>query len=785
MDIIKGSAPASKINVAYFEAWNGNRECLKMDVDQVPKDLYSHIHFAFADITPDFKIDTTNIQQQFDIFKGMTGIKKIISFGGWDFSNMPGTFRILREATKPANRATFVNNLVDFVKANNLDGIDLDWEYPGAPDIPDIPPGDPEEGNNYYQTLISLKQQIGSGKTVSFAAPASFHYLKSFPVKEMSEAIDYIIYMTYDLHGQWDAGNKWTSPGCESGNCLRSHVNETETKDALAMITKAGVPSGKVVVGVSSYGRSFKMAAAGCDGPNCEFTGTNRVSEAAPGRCTKTGGYISNAEIDEILKSDRVTRKWDADGSNMLVYDSTEWVAYMDEDLKKTRSAFYSSYNFAGTTDWAIDLQKFWGGDGGGGGGGDDYGSDSTPYINPDFMPCTATFRAFQELQDSKGKIPAHCMNKYILDVEIAVMDSALKKYKDLVDGGYDSKFETYTTYIKRQVPDQVDMFVGENGNKYFTCKETKELQCCSDCTYVFCMNNCNNSPTCDGGFTTEEIPCPTNLRDGDVGPGSSVPNAMFEIKDEVNFFKDIFDKFGIERSWLKFDKKKVKVSADGCQYTGSDVLNCIERGTTYWSGYPVEDKIEIFNPKDLVGQGYGESMDLLSRLRVFQGNEFDEFEMMIDGLSWADMADAAIMPAIILEQAVESMDKVVTTADEIKKAEREALILSFVSGLLFFVPFIGGAITGGALAPLRAILSMVGNLGEAALTVYGIVQDPDSAFMAIFSALAGAALGRGGFREAAQSRRGMTGDSITKLGVPVKNRLDSVDKLRSYCSIR
>jgi GH18 family chitinase len=63
----------------------------------------------------------------------------------------------------------------------------------------------------------------------------------------MGKALDYIIFMSYDLHGQWDYGNKWSSPGCESGNCLRSHVNETETKDALSMITKAGVDSSKVV----------------------------------------------------------------------------------------------------------------------------------------------------------------------------------------------------------------------------------------------------------------------------------------------------------------------------------------------------------------------------------------------------------------------------------------------------------------------------------------------------------------------------------------------------------
>lgn len=63
--------------------------------------------------------------------------------------------------------------------------------------------------------------------------------------------------MTYDLHGQWDYGNANAQPGCSAGNCLRSDVNLTETINSLSMITKAGVPSSQVVVGVTSYGRSF------------------------------------------------------------------------------------------------------------------------------------------------------------------------------------------------------------------------------------------------------------------------------------------------------------------------------------------------------------------------------------------------------------------------------------------------------------------------------------------------------------------------------------------------
>lgn len=131
-ELKKGPAPDKKMKVAYFEAWNGNRPCLHMDVTDIDTSAYTHIHFAFAEVTRDFKVDISKVQKQFDKFKAMDGIKKIISFGGWDFSALPGTFDILREAVKPANRNTFKQNVVDFVKANNLDGVDLDWEYPGV-----------------------------------------------------------------------------------------------------------------------------------------------------------------------------------------------------------------------------------------------------------------------------------------------------------------------------------------------------------------------------------------------------------------------------------------------------------------------------------------------------------------------------------------------------------------------------------------------------------------------------------------------------------------------------
>ncbi|KAH9231439.1 glycoside hydrolase family 18 protein [Colletotrichum gloeosporioides 23] len=357
MTIVQSGPPAQFIKLGYFEGFNlGSRDCLNMDATQVDPS-FTHLHFAFGMISDKFEIYQENelAEFQFKQFKKIKGPKRIISFGGWVFSAEAPNYPIFRNGVKAENRNKLADNLVKYVVDNDLDGLDLDWEYPSAPDLPDIPAGDVSEAADYLRLLALLRSKLPKGKTLSIAAPASFWYLKQFPIKAMAELLDYIVYMTYDLHGQWDAGNQWASPGCPTGNCLRSHINRTETMGALTMITKAGVPSNKVLVGVSSYGRSFQMVDPSCTGPNCQFTGDRATSYARKGRCTQTGGYIANAELSEIGG-----RTWtDAESNSKIMVDGDLWVSYMDNDLKESRTQLYKRYNMGGTIDWAVDLVKF------------------------------------------------------------------------------------------------------------------------------------------------------------------------------------------------------------------------------------------------------------------------------------------------------------------------------------------------------------------------------------------------------------------------------------------
>ncbi|KAF8129376.1 glycoside hydrolase superfamily [Mycena galopus ATCC 62051] len=359
-NIISAKSPPSEfLSVAYFEAFNSQRSCLNMNVRQIDTTKYSHIHFAFLDLTTAFAVDTSQFQDSFNNFVALTGVKRILSFAGWTMSTDTATYTIFRNAvSSAANRQTFASNLVTFVKKYGLDGVDIDWEYPGEQDIPGIPPDSAGDGQNLAAFLALLKPLLPSGVSLSIAVPAGYWYLRAFPIGTMSGSLDYIIFMTYDLHGQWDYQSAFDDPGCPLGSCLRSHVNLTETLNSLSMITKAGVNSNKLIVGVASYGRAFEMTTAGCTGPMCTFTGP--ASGATPGSCTQTAGYIANAEIDKIIAAGVTQTSHDAaSDSDILVYNSIQWVAYMTNATKASRTSVYQGLNMGGTSDWAVDLQSF------------------------------------------------------------------------------------------------------------------------------------------------------------------------------------------------------------------------------------------------------------------------------------------------------------------------------------------------------------------------------------------------------------------------------------------
>ncbi|RLV93540.1 hypothetical protein JA1_002248 [Spathaspora sp. JA1] len=303
-----------------------------MDID--PK--YDIVHYSFAKITSNFDI---SVGYGFEEFLQITAKKKI-AIGGWEDSTNPSSYHLFREAVKDANRPTFVKNILKFVNKHNLDGVDFDWEYPEAPDIPNIPAGNKNEGQLYNQLFKDLKakQKIN----LSVAIPASPWYLKGFPLTDMDKNMDYFVLMNYDYYGQWDYGKQGI--GC--------HADKRNTTEAIKMIVKSGINTKKLYGGVANYARTYKLQNTGCTTFGCPFTGPESGASAGP---------ITNSPsvmLENELKATGPYKRWtDTDSwCDVLTYNGgTEWAAWMKEGKRNELETWYKDIGLGGSALWSVN----------------------------------------------------------------------------------------------------------------------------------------------------------------------------------------------------------------------------------------------------------------------------------------------------------------------------------------------------------------------------------------------------------------------------------------------
>ncbi|GEQ66991.1 hypothetical protein JCM33374_g654 [Metschnikowia sp. JCM 33374] len=336
-----GTSPARKAStfkrVAYWSDTSGGSY---MDVNTVGD--YDIVQYAFATISgTDLSIGVGSGFEQFKTIRA----KKVVSFGGWEFSTNPSTYRIMRLAVSDKYRSAFARIVVNFLHRHNLDGVDFDWEYPEAPDIPNIPPGIRGDGDRYAKLLREIKD-LDRSKTVSVAIPASYWYLKGSPLAKLDAVVDYFIFMNYDYVGQWDHGKPATGVGC--------HADRSLTEQAIKMIVKSGIDTTKVYGGSANYGRSFRLQDKNCKSYGCPFSG----SPAMPGELTDTPGFSS---IGEINQSELSESHFNATSKcfHAVFNNKQDWVAWMKEsDIQYTEDWYRKDIGLGGSVLWVVNYYK-------------------------------------------------------------------------------------------------------------------------------------------------------------------------------------------------------------------------------------------------------------------------------------------------------------------------------------------------------------------------------------------------------------------------------------------
>ncbi|KAJ4245209.1 hypothetical protein NW762_014079 [Fusarium torreyae] len=338
--------------IGYYGSGGASRSCNSMVPSSFPQGIYTHIYFAFGSIDPKtFQVVPSNKQDE-KLYRQLRALKTRdigqelwLSIGGWTFSDdgspTATTFSDLVNADE-TYQMVFFASLTLFMQTWGFTGIDIDWEYPVASDRN----GRESDFKAYPRFLKRLKSALDDYKYgLSVTLPTSYWYLQHFDLENIEPSVDWFNFMSYDLHGAWDIGNKWT------GAFVGAHTNLTEIKSSLDLLWRNKVSPSKVVLGLAFYGRAVTLASSSCSEPGCPY-----VSAADAGECSGEAGILFNSEISQLISDKKLKPKLYKDAAiKTIQWNDDQWVSYDDKDTWKLKANFLKSQCLSGILVWAVD----------------------------------------------------------------------------------------------------------------------------------------------------------------------------------------------------------------------------------------------------------------------------------------------------------------------------------------------------------------------------------------------------------------------------------------------
>lgn len=195
----------------------------------------THMAIAFATIheensLPFLSPDVINgIQKiQAEITDQNADTKLLLSVGGAGYDGF------CQASSTDSSRKLFTKEVIKLINEFSLDGIDLDWEFPGESALGIASCKNCKE--DFILLLEELRQQLKPPLLLTVAAGSNRYF--GIDIKRMRKAVDYVFVMTYDLGPM--------------------HSSIYLSKLFINMWHILGIPENKLCIGVPLYGRNLK-----------------------------------------------------------------------------------------------------------------------------------------------------------------------------------------------------------------------------------------------------------------------------------------------------------------------------------------------------------------------------------------------------------------------------------------------------------------------------------------------------------------------------------------------
>ena len=328
--------------IGYVAGWRDDWSTDKIDADKL-----THINYAFADIEDGRVVsmndnDAANFQVLDSLKKDNPDLKILISVGGWTRSTFFSDAALTEESRK-----IFAESAIEFMLEFGIDGIDLDWEYPGLPGDGNVYRA--ADKQNFTKMLRVLRkkldeQTIADGREnnpylLTIATGASKSFLDNTEMHKAHQYLDFINVMTYDYH---TGGSPVAGHHANLYPSTSQHFTGSSADQSIQWHIDAGIPSEKLVLGVAFYGRYWTEV---------------RPEENGLYQWTPGGerGYHTFDELNEnYINKNNFTRHWDEEAKAPYLWnpESRTFITYDDEQSLKHKSHYIRARGLGGAMFW-------------------------------------------------------------------------------------------------------------------------------------------------------------------------------------------------------------------------------------------------------------------------------------------------------------------------------------------------------------------------------------------------------------------------------------------------
>ena len=223
-------------------------------IDSIETDKLTHLIFSFSHldsnrISLSRATDTIILNKMQFLKKKNPSLKIMVSLGGWG-----GCMTCSAVFASEKARSEFARSVKKLIDYFSLDGIDLDWEYPAIEGYPGHPYS-PEDKTNFTELIRALRNALGNGKEISFAAGGFGHFIDgSVEWKKVMPLVNRVNLMSYDLTGGYSLVSGHHTP------LYSNMVQKESTDNGVNLLLAKGVPAGKIVIGAAFYARMFSVS---------------------------------------------------------------------------------------------------------------------------------------------------------------------------------------------------------------------------------------------------------------------------------------------------------------------------------------------------------------------------------------------------------------------------------------------------------------------------------------------------------------------------------------------